>query len=268
MAILETTADQMTQPTSPPRRGSLAAMKDKFTGGGSHDAGQHVEGEAHEARHGSFSGMRDKLTRHSSRGEGDHATHSHPHHVAQPSSPTGRRSSLAVMHDKLTFYNEPVKGAPPAKVNIREATADEMINPPGQQGRRSSFARMGEMFSGRNDERRKSQDRRSSGDDKRRMSGDDKRRMSGGDKHAPGAGGIAEGSALDTTEDDEHVDSGVTPGTYAGQVGRRLSASLEAGVGNMGRRLSASLDKAMHPSRDVNHQGPRPGAMNAAYDAA
>ncbi|BEJ13087.1 hypothetical protein CspHIS471_0302610 [Cutaneotrichosporon sp. HIS471] len=260
MAILETTADQMAHPTSPPRRGSLAAMKDKFTGGGSHDAGHNAEGEAHEGHHGSFSGMRDKLTHHNSHGDADHSTHSHPHHVAQPSSPTGRRSSLAVMHDKLTFYNEPAKGSLPAKVNVREATADEMMNPPEQHGRRSSFARMGDMLSGRNEDRRKSQDRR--------PSGDDKRRMSGGDKHAPRGGGIAEGSALDTAEDNEHEDSGVTPGTYAGQMGRRLSASVEAGVGNMGRRLSASIDKAIHPPRDVKHHGPRPGAMNAAYDAA
>lgn len=156
MPIHEKTADQMTNPAQP-RRGSLAAMKDKLMGGGA-QGGAHEptspRAKAHEptaddtnapqgGRRGSFARMQEKITGGPAANQ-DTASHG----GAAPASPTGRRSSFAVMHDRLTFYQEAPKE--PAKVNIREATADEMLNAQtGQaQGRRSSFARMGGMMGG------------------------------------------------------------------------------------------------------------------------
>ncbi|CAK9783654.1 unnamed protein product [Cutaneotrichosporon oleaginosum] len=219
MPIHETTADQMTTPVAQPRRGSLAAMKEKLLG--------------------SESPRADKPAA--------------PTTAPAPSSPTGRRSSFAVMHDKLTFYNEAHKGPPP-KVNVREATADELLNAQ-QHGRRSSFARMQEMIGGRNDERRKSQERRSG----------EHRRLSGGARANPAHPdpgmvhheqprhehlrthkdneGLGEHSQQGNTSDIVNPDgtpkrrdsnSGVTEGTFVGQLGRRLSASL---------------DRAMHPPK-------------------
>lgn len=151
MPIHETTADKMTNPASP-RRGSLAVMKDKLMGGGT---AQPTERPVHtptadeltnppQGRRGSFARMQEKFG-----GGGDATQQRSVSPGAAPASPTGRRSSFAVMHDKLQFYQEAPTGPPP-KVNVREATADELLNPQaGGGGRRSSFARMQAMMGGR-----------------------------------------------------------------------------------------------------------------------
>ncbi|GMK58084.1 hypothetical protein CspeluHIS016_0501160 [Cutaneotrichosporon spelunceum] len=139
MAILETTAEQLANPAAGQRRSSLAALKDKLAGHGDHSH-SHSHSHSHEAKADEAAQDQGQEKEH---GHG-HEGHAHPHYTAQPTSPA-RRGSLALVHDKLTFYHEAPKDGELPKPNVRETTADEMFNPP-PQGRRSSFV---QMFTGR-----------------------------------------------------------------------------------------------------------------------